>query len=841
MSFSRMGLWCVVAFGVFAAEASAQVLQISAETQEVLKSIDALVAKQNIDEAIKTLEPALTRDPKNAAFQAKMAALEWQRGTQPIWSKPGGVQNIQLAAENATPAEVREALTHMRLALGWWRKSFERTRDAKPNAEQLKAELFELQRNNFAEHNALQQLRLLKGQPPEVQKEVDEFRDQVQNYFWERIQFFAALIEKEPTQFPLFNDHVRNQFYQFATSGGHGRNPAFQVRRSTLLWLETREKIGDVRLPLSEFRQMNENLETIANWLTSKPTPNDEGTDSEIRPEVATELFTALLKSRDPAWRDFGTVGLAWQKVLRGESTFEQYRAEYDKLKERWQATIKDPPGKMPRHTQWEQYFVWRYAVHQYSGNDLGSATAAFTDWRENETLAMTDLMVSRKELVSEIVDRLVSLGNMQSSQMIPPKEIERRLAAVLVSLENPQLVDFEDTSNSLNRRNSWLKTQTDWLIRFPEVAGDRLAPPWKSAKKLLTVPDAPIRSSLIGGVIHEDAVYCVRRDAAFAPRNQAMLVLLKIPLKGGDPSEVASLVLDGVNVNQTAVTSLGRPITGVAFGSKECCCIVPGFGLLIFSLDEKQPSHFLKLDEALPYKDVQGAVIVDRKLYLGLGGQGALVEYSLETGEFKPLLAGGWADNPAAFKDIPRAQVFAILHDAERQRLVFSFLAQKAPPSNPSLLVPQTGIWEWKLGTREFRQLHSVQGLPPNWVSPIDANSSLWWSRDSLLKLDHANNRLQFLQTAGGRPLNQQIAPTITTARGVMSPQLIFHRDWVWTGDPFVRTSVKTGKTEPLSPLERPKTSSSIYNCNLLQQTDQGRAIVFGTSQSVWLLEMAE
>jgi hypothetical protein len=602
--------------------------------------------------------------------------------------------------------------------------------------------------------------------------------------------------------------------------------------------LETREKIGDVRLPLSEFRQMNENLETIANWLTSKPVPNDEGTDSEIRPEVATELFTALLKSRDSAWRDFGTVGLAWQKVLRGEMTFEQYRAEYDKLKERWQATIKDPPGKMPRHTAWAQYFVWRYAVHQHSGNDLGSATVAFTDWRENETLAMTDLMVSRKELINEIVFRLIALGDMQSSQMIPPKEVERRLAAVLASLDDPKLMNFEDNSDPTYRRQAWLKSQTDWLIKFPEVAGDRLAPPWKSAKKLLAITESPFRSKLEGGAIHDGAVYCVRRDAAFPPRNQPSLTLLKLPLKEGEPTEVASVALEGA-VGNFGISFPGRSISSVAFGSKECCCNVPGFGLVIFGLDDKTPSHLVKMDQNLPYKDVQGLALVGRKLYLGLGGQGALVEYSLDSGEYKPLLAGDWAENPAAFKDIQRLQVFAMLYDAERKRLVFGITAHKMTGATTGTYLPQCGLWEWKLGTTEFKQLHSFSGTAPNWVSPIDANSSLWWARDYLLKFDHANNRLQYLQTAGGRPLNQQLRPTIQTARGVLSTQLIFHRDSIWTGDPLVRTSVKTGKVEPLPPLERPNAPLRQLSCLLLQQTDEGRQIVFGTEQSVWLLQM--
>ena len=842
MSCSRQGIWCcvVLALTFFGPTVSAQVLQISAETQEVLKSVDVHVAKQNYDEAIKTLEPALTREPKNASFQSRMASLEWLRGSQPIGSKPGGNQNFVQAAENATPAEVQEALQHMRKALGWWQKSFERIQDSKPSAEQLKAELFEIQKYGYTDQNALQQLRLLKGQPPEVQKAVDEFREQVQNHLWVQIQFFAQLIEKEPTQFPLFSNHVRNEFHRFGTSGAHGRNPAFQVRRAILLWLETREKIGDVRLSLTDLRQVNDTLENVTAWLTSKPNPNDVDTDVESRPAAATELFTALQKSRNSAWRDFGQVGLSWQKVLRGEITFEQYRAEYDKLKERWPATIKEPPGKMPRHTQWEQYFVWRYAVHQHPGNDLGSATVAFTEWRENETLAMTDLMLSRKELINEIVDRLVSVGNTQSSQMIPPKEIERRLAGVLASLDDPKLIDFEDNANLINRRQSWLKAQTDWLFKFPEIAGDRLKAPWKSAKKLLAITESPFRSKLEGGTIHDGAVYCLRRDAAFAPRNQATLTLLKLPLKDGDPTEVASIVLEGA-VGNFGISYPGRSISNIAFGSKECCCNVPGFGLVIFGLDDKTPSHFVKLDQNLPYKDVQGLALVDRKLYLGLGGQGALVEYSLETGDYKPLLSGDWAENPAAFKDIQRLQVFAMLHDTERKRLVFGVTAHKVTGTNTFTFLPQSGLWEWNLGTTEFKQLHPFNGTAPNWVSFIDANSLLLWARDYLLKFDHTNNRLQYLQTAGGRPLNQQLTPTIQTARGLLSTQLIFHRDWIWTGDPLVRTSVKTGKTEPLPPLERPNAPLRQLSCLLLQQTDQGRQIVFGTEQSVWLLQMDE
>jgi hypothetical protein len=604
--------------------------------------------------------------------------------------------------------------------------------------------------------------------------------------------------------------------------------------------LETREKIGDVRLGLTDLRKDNDCLETMANWLASKPTPNDANTDADARPAAATEFFTALQKSRNPAWRDLGVVSLSWQKVLSGDLTFEQFRAEYDKLKERWQTTIKDPPGKMPRHTQWEHYFVWRRAVHQHPGNDLGSATVAFTEWRENETLAMTDLMLSRKELISEIVGWLIAVGNTQSNQMIPPKEVERRLAAVLASLDDPKLLDFEDNVNLANRRNSWMKSQTEWLLKFPEVAGDRLKTPWTSAKKLLTITESPFRSKLEGGAIHDGAVYCVRRDAASAPRNQPALTLLKLSLKDGDPTEVASVALEGVS-GLMSVSYPARTIANIVFGPKECCCNVPGFGLVIFGLDDKTPSHFVKLDQNLPYKDVQGVALVDRKLYLGLGGQGALVEYSLDSGEYKPLLAGDWAENPAPFKEIPRLQVLAMLHDAERKRLVFGVLAHKMTGATTGTFLPQSGLWEWKLGTTEFKQLHTFNGTAPNWGSSIDANASLLWSRDYLLKFDHTNNRMQYLQTARGRPLNQQLTPTTLTARGILSTQLIFHRDWIWTGDPLVRTSVKTGKTEPLPPLERPNPQLMRFSCTMLQQTDQGRQIVYGTEQSVWLLQMDE
>ncbi|MBC7815765.1 MAG: hypothetical protein IAG10_02575, partial [Planctomycetaceae bacterium] len=762
----------------------------------------------------------MARDPKNTTLQIKLMSMEWYRGTQPISPPPGSKLNTIQFAEQASTEAVQEAFKHMRRALELRRKSFEQLRDSKPNIEQFQAELNELNRQLQSEMYAFQQLRFLKGQPDEVQKTVDELRSQLQDNIWEWLRLYSQLIEKDPSHFPAFTSQVSNEFHRHWYSGTQERKPFSSLRRAVLLWLETKEKIGDVRLSLTETRSAYQFLETLSQRLTQRPQPNEF--DAEARLAVAKELFETLLKNRNPAWQDHGQVALWWQKVLRGEMAFEQFQAKYNKLKARWQANIKDPPGKMPRHTQLDLYAVWRFAVHQHSLNDLGSATVAFVEWRENETLALVDFMLSRKEVVAEVVDRLIQVGNVQAGQMIPPKEIERRLDAVLASLDDPKLLDFEEQSTLLqSRRQYWLRAQTDWLIKFPEVAGDRMTPPWKSAKKLLEITESPFQSILQGGTIHDGALYVVRRrDAARAPRNQPTWSLLKLSLKEGDPTEIAAVAMDGGAGNMGFNSFPGRSITNVVFGSQECCCTVPGFGLVIFGLDEKTPSHFVKLAKDLPYKDVQGLALVDRKLYLGMGGQGALVEYSLESGEYKPLFAGDWSENPAPFKDIPRLQVFAVLYDTQWKRLVFDVLAHTIAGPNTGTFLPQTGLWEWKLGTTEFKQLHAFNGTTLDWVSPIDVNSSLLWSRHCLLKFDQANNRLQYLQTAGGRLLNQQLTPTVTVPRGMISPQLILHRDWIWTGDPLVRTSMKTGKTEPLPPLERPTRNFPRVSCVLLQQT---------------------
>ena len=207
---------------------------------------------------------------------------------------------------------------------------------------------------------------------------------------------------------------------------------------------------------------------------------------------------------------------------------------------------------------------------------------------------------------------------------------------------------------------------------------------------------------------------------------------------------------------------------------------------------------------------------------------------------------AGGRADNPAALRDIPELRVLTLQADLARERLVFSLAAasQRDKVSNfenqnPGGL-PQTGLWEFKYRTGEFRQLVPMLNAIPDWSEPMNEKSVLLVAREFVLQFDPTTDQIRPLRTFLVVPMNEKIKLADVRARGVTLGAVAVVDDELWMGDPLTRVSLANGKLLPTASLERPNAYQATDRHSVLMQSlVPAKKLVYGNHQAIWLLDL--
>lgn len=831
-------LTALLLIGGLTCQAAAQTtgaVGVSPEVSELLKAADALAAKKNFEEALKVLEPAAKLAPDNRAIQFQLLRYQWSRASQ-ILAGPLGENAFSIEeAQKVSTEQIKQALELMRRAIAIRKASFEELKLSKPDVNKFDAERMDLWRSEIPVTNVMSRLNFLRSQPEDVQRAIADVRKDYRADVSARLEFLAELTINEPLQFPRFTRMVN------ITNASTVLEQAQHVK----LWLNVRAKVGDVPHSVSDIQQQCLFLEGLMRALVFKPYGQQVDLEAESRATAATEIFDLFQKHADPALQGFGRVGSICRRLRYQEIKFDEFQTEFAAIRAWLQKQIQEAPIRTARLTQHEMYAIWNMTLEIQNSSELGGDSLAFQRWQQAEAFAIVDYMQSRKECFPRGVDMMVRLAHTQVFQKLPPVDSSERLQKMIELVDTPTCRFLDDDNSLQHRRDQWIRSQANWARQFPELAGAAGLPqPWKSAKKLWSSgPVGKPGETLFGGIVHNGAAYLLLHAQSAPLNGKSRLTPVRMPLDGSPQTEFTALSLDDLDSRRVPPTTL----RSLSLDGQTLAVLVPREGIAIFELGDR-PSRLLSEIDGVRFRDAQCVTLIGRSLYAGFGSPGMLVKLDLDGGVTQILFSGEKADNPEPFRDIRELRVLMLQADPARERIIFSVSAeaQREPLRNfqnqSRNALPQTGIWEFKYKTGEYRQLVPLLSAIPDWCEPFISGTTLFASREFLLRFDPVTNRVDPLQSYLVIPLNREIGLDKVPARGIVQPPVAVIADSIWAGEPLTRVNLRTGKVEPLAALERPNDrNTNQTGCVLLHPLNNGKQLVYGTRQSLWLLEMPE
>ena len=798
----------------------------SSELVEALKSADVLAAQMKFSEASGVLEPFVAQQPDNRSLQFQFMRYQWQQANQ-ILSRVRPNLDPDAVPSEVTPEQIRQALALMRRALGIRRASFEALKAGQPTAAKFEAERLELWANEIVRPYSIQQIGFLGKQPAEIQESIVAIRNAHQADSLDRFELHATLVVKDPLRFPVFTRSLSD-------SGSSS-----ELRARTRLWLEVRERVGDVPHSLQDTGQQCHHLESVIRVLIYKPHGNRVDPDADARVQAAQEILSTFQQHSDPAIHGYGRAGRAWLSLKNHELTFAKFAIEMKSLREWLQQRIQDAPLRTVRQRRFEMYSVWSTTLDLHSSSDLGEDSLAYQQWQQAESLALVDFMLSRQECFPRAGDSMSRYSQSAISRDQAPIEVADRLKKLVALVDLPECRYLEEESNRVHHRDRWHAQRIGWLQKFPELAEPgELVSPWKAAKKLWDGASFEPARGAIGGIESDGIVYVL---SVTGLNGKMRLGLDHVPTNGTPLTTFLTLELDPAEFRRFPRLTL----KSVATNGRVLIAAVPANGVAVFDMTDGT-SKFLTDDKGNRIKDAHCVSLVDDTVYVGFGSPGSLVAYDLATFKSRVLFAGGGADNPEALRDIPELRVLTLQADLARERLVFSLAAaskrdqrRNFENQNPGGL-PQTGLWEFNFRTGEFRQLVPMLPAIPDWSEPINGKSMLFVAREFVLQFDPTTDQIRPLRTYLSIPLNEKIKLADVPARGVTQGVVAVVGDELWMGVPLTRVSLATGKTLLTAALARPNADQSDDQQSVLMQTlVPAKKLVYGNRQAIWLLDL--
>ena len=298
----------------------------SSELVDALKTADVLAAQMKFSEASAVLEPFVAQQPDNRSLQFQFMRYQWQQANE-ILSRVRPNADPNAVPSEVTPEQIRQAVALMRRALGIRRASFDALNAGQPTAALFEVERLELWPNDTFRPYSFQQLGFLGKQPAEIHESIVALQHAHRADSLDRFELHATLVVKEPLRFPEFTRSLR--FSDYASSGSFS-----EVRARTRLWLEVRERVGDVPHSLQDTGQQCLNLESVIRALVYKPFGNRVDPDADARAQAGQEILSTFQQHSDPAIHGYGRAGRAWLSLKNHELTFAKFAIEMKSLRE---------------------------------------------------------------------------------------------------------------------------------------------------------------------------------------------------------------------------------------------------------------------------------------------------------------------------------------------------------------------------------------------------------------------------------------------------------------------------------------------------------------------------
>jgi hypothetical protein len=263
----------------------------------------------------------------------------------------------------------------------------------------------------------------------------------------------------------------------------------------------------------------------------------------------------------------------------------------------------------------------------------------------------------------------------------------------------------------------------------------------------------------------------------------------------------------------------------------------------------------------ALPVTHPLSVGMYGQTLYVGTD-DGYLVAFDMDSREGEVLAASSRKEKKSPFDDGPPVRIVAIMPDVARDRIVFVASVMDAESNLGMAVSDLGGIWEYRLGDGEFKQLISYRLRPGDilWCKMVDEDSFVMAVRSygtQVVRFSLSLDSMDILSTIrpGGKvggvesrllqnPGLKQPQPgdlSIDQRQAGISPPFLARGEWLWTANPWGRLSMKTYQWEEWPSFRMPDGAIQVISPNLGIVPISNNQVLMAERGQLWLMTMEE
>jgi hypothetical protein len=568
-----------------------------------------------------------------------------------------------------------------------------------------------------------------------------------------------------------------------ATSPSQAGKDIEIVRR----WLEVSARLTTSRISVGVLSRFLENVPrftSLAERVGTGPADPDD-------PAALAELFQSMAQHPHPLVKLYGRYALL-KLGKKTQVSASERAAQYQDIKKTAYGLIENPPLTPADDLREGSY---KFLLHAIESAGVHNSNDAILD----DLFELCDFMLNRKEIEGQVFEMAVASNTTfdgNRARLLKRLELVNRGLSLAESPEMRKL-----WWNKAFMKSKLEETRHVILTRYPDLAPAKRDPRWDRVVTLLELSKFPEFQALMAPTVSGNSVFVL---GGGVQAEQPFLELIRVPLAGGSPK-----LLGRAAVHLKPVVGALSSGSWSTRGFVSACFVADGIvyvgtrtdGILAFP-ETGAPGQPIRTSQGLPSPYVQSMAFLGGRIYAGLEG-GYLVAIDPGNSHVEVLASSRRKEKLTPFDD--REEQFSIPYlvaDPERRRVLF--VMHEATPKDLYQVGPSkdstNGLWEFNVGTREFRRLVRLYSYPMvSWGSPVRNGRILLSSHEFALEFDLARNQPHLLRAFN--PVSPELTPERKEHFGIGVPHL-YRQGWLWSPAPFGRISIPENRQELLPPL---------------------------------------
>ena len=321
-------------------------------------------------------------------------------------------------------------------------------------------------------------------------------------------------------------------------------------------------------------------------------------------------------------------------------------------------------------------------------------------------------------------------------------------------------------------------------------------------------------------------------------------------------------LVLQQWNTNSLLASKLGSAaltttpnVVDACLTERQYIALVKGQGVFVFDRNSAAVEVW-NSQPGLPIAEAAGIAALDQQLYLGTEN-GYLMRCSLTNRSDTALLAcSSRREVLSPFDNGDPVRIPFVCADAPRGRILFLASVQTGEGWAGLSMTDLCGLWEYRPDTGKFRQRlpFKFRFRDLRWGKRVGPDQLIFELQDYnhfVFRYDMRTDAGEFFSMTpatlglGAFELNKRV-PFAKNAEGVSTrenpltgaPPFLIHGDWLWTGQPWGRSSLKTFQFQELPPLSGAGQAHA-FSPQLAIQAVGPHQLLLATVNELWLVDL--